>query len=132
MTQEKITGYYKLLALVTLIVSIVVPIFLIEETIAEKVGIGLILNLQFHFAYHFLSRVPLEMYRYVEKERSELKMLTLRMFRFFSWMVIILSIFGFIGLLNIAFKEPRVLVGVMTLSAIFLGGYSSVVKFSEN
>lgn len=79
-----------------------------------------------------MSRVPLEMYRYIEKQKPESKALVLKMFRLFSWATVIFSAIGLVGLTSIALKDPKVLVGVMTLIAVFLGGYSSVVKLSEN
>ena len=132
MTQEKIAGCYKLLSLVTVIVSIAGPIILIEGTIAEKVWIGLLVNLQFHLAFQFLSRVPFGMYQYVGRENSRIKPLVQGLLRLFSWMVMILSIIGFVGFLNTAVDDHPKLLATMTFAAVFLGGYSSRIKFSEN
>lgn len=132
MTQLKISNIYNVFSVVTLAISAVLAIFFIEKSIGLRVGIGVMFNLQFHFAYLFLSRVPLEMYRQIEKQRPESKTLALKMFRLFCWATVIFSGVGFVGLLSIALRDPKVLVGVMTLIAVFLGGYSSVLKLSEN
>src|SRR5688572_13804326 len=114
MTQSKISNIYKVFSLVTLAISAVLAIFFIEESIGLRVGIGIMFNLQFHFAYLFLSRVPLEMYRHVEKQKPESKTLALKMFRLFSWATVILSAIGFVVLFSIALRDSKVLVGVMT------------------
>jgi hypothetical protein len=132
MKESKISKIYKVFSLVTLAISAVLAIFFIQESIGLRIGIGIMFNVQFHFAYLFLSIVPLEMYRHVEKQKPESKTLVLKMFILFSWATVILSAIGFVGLLSIALRDPKVLVGVMTMIAVFLGGYSSVVKLSEN
>lgn len=132
MTQSKISTIYKAFSLVTLAISAILAIFFIKESIGLRVGIGIMFNIQFHLAYLFLSRVPLEMYRQVEKQKPESKMLALKMFRLFSWAAMIVSAIGFVGLLSIGLRDPKVLVGLMTLIPVFLGGYSSLVKLSEN
>jgi hypothetical protein len=132
MTRSKISNIYKAFSLVTLAISAFLTIFYIEESIGVRVGIGIMFNLQFHFAYLFLSRAPFEMYRHVEKQKPESKKSALKMFRLFSWAAMIMSAIMLVIILSIAVSDPKALVGVMTLIAIFLGGYSSLVKFSAD
>ena len=47
-------------------------------------------------------------------------------------MVMILSIIGFAGFLKVALNDYQKLLATMTFTAIFLGGYSSKTKFSED
>ena len=58
---------------VTFIVSIVGPLVLIEGTLVEKFWMALLVNLQFHFAFQFLSRLPYGIYKCIERENSETK-----------------------------------------------------------
>ncbi len=132
MTIKTILKYYKGLSVATLILSIVGPIILIEGTIGEKIWVGVLVNLQFHLAFQFLSRVPFGMYQYVENGNLRIKGLTRKFLIFFSWMVMILAIVGFVGFLKAARNDHPKLLATMTFTAIFLGGYSSKVKFSED
>jgi len=132
MTIETILKYYKGLSLVTLILSIVGPVILIEGTIGEKIWIGVLVNLQFHLAFQFLSRVPFGMYQYVEKGNPTISGLARKFLTIFSWMVMIMVIIGFVGFLSTAFNDYPKLLATMTFSAVFLGGLSSKIKFSEN
>lgn len=67
MTAETISKYYKWLSLVTLALSIVGPMTLMEGTIGEKLWIGLLLNGQFHLAFQFISKVPFRTYQRMEE-----------------------------------------------------------------
>jgi hypothetical protein len=130
MTNELISKYYKWLSLVTLTVSIVGPLTLIEGTIGEKIWIGLLVNLQFHLAFQFLSKVPFGMYQFVGQRNPETNKLAQKLLILFSWMIMILAVVGFIGFLNVALRDYSKLLAAMTFSAIFLGGLSSKMKFS--
>jgi hypothetical protein len=130
MTVETIQKYYKWLSVLTLIISIVGPIILIEGTIGERIWIGVLVNLQFHLAFQFLSRVPFGMYQYVEKGNPGIKGLARKFLIFFSWMVMILAIIAFAGFMKAALNDYPKLLATMTFTAIFLGGYSSKTKFS--
>ncbi|MBI3232084.1 MAG: hypothetical protein HYZ51_03335 [Candidatus Doudnabacteria bacterium] len=132
LTQSTISNIYKVLSIVTLAISAVLSIFFIEESIGLRIGIGIMFNVQFHLVYLLLSRAPLEMYRQVEKQKPELKTLARKVFRIFSWAAVIFSVIGFMALLGMALQDPKVLVGAMMLIAVFLGGYSSVLKLREN
>ena len=132
MTIETIQKYYKWLSVMTLILSIVGPMILIEGTIGERIWIGVLVNLQFHLAFQFLSRVPFGMYQYVEKGNPEIKELARKFLILVSWMVMILAIIGFAGFLKAALNDYPKLLATMTFTAIFLGGYSSKRKFSED
>ena len=132
MANETISKYYKWLSVVTLIVSILGPWTIIEGSIGEKFWIGLLVNLQFHLTFQFLSRVPFAMYQFVGKENPGIKSLAQRALRFFSWMVMILAVIGFVGFLNVALNDYPKFLATMTFTAIFLGGYSSKIKLSEN
>lgn len=132
MATETISKYYKWLSVLTLVVSILGPLIIIEGTVGEKFWIGLLVNLQFHFAFQFLSRVPFGMYQFVGKENPGIKSLVQRALRLFSWMVMILAVIGLVGFLNVALNDYPKLLATMTFTAIFLGGYSSKIKLSEN
>jgi len=132
MKSETIQKYYKWLSVVTLILSIFGGLILIEGTIGERIWIGVLVNLQFHLAFQFLSRVPFGMYQYVEKGNPGIKELARKFLIFFSWMVMILSVVGFAGFLKVALNDYPKLLASMTFTAIFLGGYSSKTKFSED
>lgn len=132
MTNKTISKYYKWLSVVTLVVGIVGPILLIEETVGERIWIGVLINLQFHLAFQFLSRVPFGMYQYVENGNPAIKGLAKKFLIAFSWMVMILAIIGFVGFLNVALNDYPKLLATMTFTAVFLGGFSSKIKFSED
>lgn len=129
---ETIQKYYKWLSGVTLILSIVGPLILIEGTIRERVLIGVLVNLQFHLAFQFLSRVPFGIYQYVEKGNPGIKELARTFLILFSWMVMILSIIGFAGFLKVALNDYPKLLATMTFTAMFLGGYSSKIKVNQD
>lgn len=132
MTNKRISTYYKSLSVVTLIVGIVGPMTLIEGTTNEKIWGGVLLNLQFHFAFQFLSRVPFGMYQTIGKENPETKRLAQMILGLFSWIMMGLSVIGFIRFLGAAINDYPKLLTTMTFSAIFLGGYSSGIKFIKN
>lgn len=132
MTIETISKYYKWLSVVTLILSVAGPLILIEGTIGEKIWAGVLMNLQFHLTFQFLSRVPFGMYQYVEKGNPAIKGLARKFLTAFSWMVMILAIIGFVGFLKVVLNDYPKLLASMTFTAIFLGGYSSKIKLSEN
>ncbi len=134
MTIVKISTYYKWLSLLTLIVSIVWSITLVEGTVTEKFGNGLLVNLQFHLAFQFLSRVPLGIYQRIERENSKIKTLSLKILKIFSLFIIILSVIGLVSLLSSAMTDRKYeeLIVTMTFIAMFLGGYSSNLKLVEN
>jgi hypothetical protein len=132
MTLETVQKYYKLLSVTTFLLSIVGPIILVDGTIGEKIWIGVLVNLQFHLAFQFLSRVPFGMYQYIEKGNPGIKGLTRKFLILFSWMVMILAIIGFVGFLKAALNDYQKFLATMTFTAIFLGGYSSKMKFSED
>lgn len=132
MTIETVQKYYKLLSVVTLILSIVGPIILVEGTIGEKIWIGVLVNLQFHLAFQFLSRVPFAMYQYVERGNPGIQGLTRKFLILSSWMLMIFAIIGLVGFLKAALNDYQKFLAIMTFTAIFLGGYSSKMKFSED
>jgi len=130
MTIETISKYYKWLSGVTLILSIVGPIFLIDGPMGEKIWIGVLVNLQFHLAFQFLSRVPFGMFQYIESGNPGIKELAQKFLRLFSWIVIVLAVVGFLGFLNVAIRDYAKLLAMMVFPAMFLGGYSSKIKLS--
>lgn len=131
MTIETISKCYKRLSVVTLFLSILAPLFLIEGVASEKIGILILINLQFHLPFQFLSRVPFGMYEYLEKESPRIKDLARKLLTLFSWMVMIMAIIGFLGFLKDALNDYPRFIGAMMFPAIFLGGYSSKMKLSE-
>lgn len=98
----------------------------------EKIWIGVLVNLQFHLAFQFLSRAPFGMYQYIKKGNPAISGLARKFLTIFSWMVMIMAIIGFIGFLSIAINDYPRLLATMTFPAVFLGGYSSKIKFSED
>jgi hypothetical protein len=133
MTSVSISYYYKWSSLVTFIVSIMGPLVLIEGTLVEKFWMALLVNLQFHFAFQFLSRLPYGIYKRIERENPGTKIPAYKILNIFSWIMMILSIMGFVGFLNsvIAHHHYEQLMVTMTFIAIFLGGYSSYLKLKE-
>ncbi len=127
-----ISKYNRWLATATVIVSILGPLTLTEKTIGEKIWIGLLINLQFHLAFQFLSKVPFGIYQLVKQHNPLMIVPAKKILILFSWVMIIFSLVGFIGFLNIALRDYSKLMIGMTFTAIFLGGYSSKVKFSED
>lgn len=134
MTNETISKYYKWLSLVTLIVSVVGPLTLSEGTVGEKLWIGLLVNMQFHLAFQFLSRVPYGMYRYVGQESPQMKTIAHKMLNVFSWIIMIFSIIGFVGFISslVTDRQYDKLIVTMTFIAIFLGGYSFNLKLRKD
>lgn len=131
MTEEIISKYYRWLSVVTFIVSIVGPMTLIQAAVGEKILIGLLVNLQFHLAFQFLSRAPFGIYQYIENKNSKIKTVARTAFLFFCWMVMILSVVGFVGFINAALNDYSRFLFTMTFAAIFLGVYSSKTKLHK-
>lgn len=135
MTNRTITNYYKWLSLVTLIVSVVGMITLVEGTVTEKFGIGLLVNFQFHLAFQFLSKVPFGIYKLVvENDSPRKRALVHKVLKFSSLFIMIAPLVPFVGMLNSVIKnhEYDQLIVTMTFIAIFLGGYSLNLKLREN
>jgi hypothetical protein len=68
----------------------------------------------------------------VEKGNPAIKALARKFLTVFCWMVMILAIIGLVGFLKTALNDYPKLLAIMTFTAVFLGGYSSKVKFSED
>jgi hypothetical protein len=126
MTNKTITTYYKWFSLLTLIVSIVGTITLVEGTAIEKLGIGVLINFQFHLAFQFLSRVPFSMYALVEKDNTWRRKLLPKVLKFISVFIMFGAAFAFINMLTsvIASHDYSQLIVTMTFLAMFLGGLS--------
>ncbi|MFN9862749.1 MAG: hypothetical protein ACK55U_04995, partial [Bacteroidota bacterium] len=72
------------------------------------------------------------MYQYIEKENPAISVLARKFLTIFSWVVMIIAIIGFIGFLNTALNDYPKLLATMIFPAVFLGGYSSKIKFSQD
>jgi len=133
MTDKTITTYYKWLSLVTLAVSIVGTITLVEGTNLEKLGIGILINLQFHLAFQFLSRVPFGMYVLVENDNTWKRRLVPKILKFFSVFIMFGAVISFFGMLKsvIETQDYSQLIVTMTFLAMFLGGLSLNLKLRQ-
>lgn len=129
MTLESISIYYKWLSFVTLALSGILPMVLIEGSIGEKLWIGLLMNGQFHLAYQSLSRLPFRMYQQIEPFSPQ-KAVARKMFQFMSLFMMIGPIFLLINLVRSAISDHKYeqLLVIMTFIAIFLGAYSLNLK----
>jgi hypothetical protein len=121
MTDKTITTYYKWLSIMTLLVSIVGTIMLIEGTKLEKLGIGVLVNLQFHMAFQFLSRVPFGMYSLVENDNKRKRAIGQKILKFFSVFIMIGAVIAFLGMLKsvIVSQDYSQLIVTMTFLAMF-------------
>jgi hypothetical protein len=133
MTDRIITTYYKWLSLLTLTVSIVGTITLVEGTALEKLGIGVLINLQFHMAFQFLSRVPFGMYTLIADDNTWKRRLVPKILKFFSAFIMFGSVTAFIGMLKsvIVNHQYSQLIVTMTFLAMFLGGLSLNLKLRQ-
>jgi len=133
MTDKAITTYYKWLSLVTLIVSIIGTITLVDGTTIEKLGIGLLINLQFHLAFQFLSRVPFAMYGLVVNDNTWKRRFIPKILKFFSVFIMFAAVIAFIGMLKsvIVNHQYSQLIVTMTFLAMFLGGLSLNLKLRK-
>ena len=133
MTDKTVTTYYKWLSLLTLIVSIVGTMTLVEGSGIEKLGIGVLINLQFHLVYQFLSRVPFSMYALVENDKSWRRRLLPKMLKFISVFIMFGAVFAFINMLTsvMTSHDYSQLIVTMTFFGMFLGGLSLNLKLRQ-
>lgn len=133
MTNRTVTTYYKYLSLVTLLVSVVGSITLVDGTTIEKLGIGTLLNLQFHLAFQSISRLPMGFYTLLEDDKTWRRRLLPKALKFISIFFMVASVFAFIGMLNSvkASHDYSQLMVTMTFLAMFLGGLSLKLKVRE-
>lgn len=133
MTVRTITIYYKWLSLVTLTVSIIGTITLVEGTALEKLGLGVLINLQFHLVFQFLSRVPFGMYALVENDDTWKRRLVPKILKVFSVFIMFCAAIAFIGMLKsvIVNHQYSQLIVTMTFLAMFLGGLSLNLKLRQ-
>ncbi|MCD9014400.1 hypothetical protein [Parachryseolinea silvisoli] len=132
MTVETIQKYYKWLSVLTLILSIVGSTILIEGAIGKRIWIGVLINFQFHLAFQSVSRVPFFMYQHVGRDNPRIKALARKFLIFSSWMMMVFAIIAFAGVMKDALNDDPKLLVMMTFAAIFLGGYSSKKRLSED
>ena len=100
MTDKTIKTYYKWLSLLTLTVSIVGTITLVSGTAIEKLGIGALINLQFHMVFQFLSKIPFGMYTVVENDNTWKRRLVPKVLKVFSVFTMFGAVVAFIGMLK--------------------------------
>jgi len=133
MTHRTITTYYKWLSLVTLVVSIVGTVTLVEGTAIQKLRIGLLINFQFHLAFQFLSRAPFGMYTFLENDTTWKKRLVPKILKVFSVFIMLGAVIAFIGVLKSAIVSHQYsqLIVTMTFLAMFLGGLSLNLKLRQ-
>jgi hypothetical protein len=133
MTDRTITTYYKWLSLLTLTGSIFGTIALVDGTALEKLGIGVLINLQFHLVFQFLSRVPFAMYTLVENDHTWKRRFVPKILKFFSVFIMFGAVIAFIGMLKsvIVNHQYSQLIVTMTFLAMFLGGLSLNLKLRQ-
>jgi hypothetical protein len=133
MTDKRITTYYNWLSLVTLIVSIIGTIMLVDGTAIEKVGIGLLINLQFHISFQFLSRVPFAMYALIQKDNTWKRWLVPKILKVCSVFIMFGAVIAFIVMLKSVIMNHQYsqLIVTMTFLGIFLGGLSLNLKLRQ-
>jgi hypothetical protein len=87
-------------------------------------------NIVFHILYQFVSRMPLGIYQFIQKDNSQIKGIALKMMKVFSVVTIVLAIIGLMGFLNSIISEERYerLILITIFGALFLGGYNSKLK----
>lgn len=106
--------------------GIVVPYFLIEGTMWDKVGWGVKLNAEFHLSYLFISWLPLFAHRRISRRGPYAANHARQVLMIFSWLVMILSVFALVDFLNDTLKGQHYLGLAFSLThvAVFLGAYS--------
>lgn len=128
-----ISKYYKSLSLVTLTFSVIGPMILTEESFGEKLWIGLLMNGQFHLAYHALNSLAFGMFKKSQSQYNNHKVLARKIFIGISLFMMIAPIIPLIELVKSSIsdhKYERLLV-TMTFLGIFLGAYSLNLKVRE-
>jgi L-asparagine transporter-like permease len=133
MTELRIIKYYKQLSIFTLAASLTLFFIPSEQEIFENILQAIMLNVMFHIAFQFLSRIPIGMYESMERDNSKLKGLTLKIMKFLSIFFIVMSIFGSISFLISMISKERYehLIILPVFGVLFLGGYHSKLKLSE-
>lgn len=129
MTAGSISTYYKWLSLATLALSVLGPMTLTDGTISEKLWIGLLMNGQFHLAYHSLSSLAFGMYQQIQP-LSRQRAAARKIFIGISLFMMIGPIPMLIELVRFAINEHKYdqLLVTMTFLAIFLGACSLNLK----
>jgi hypothetical protein len=133
MTDKTITTYYKWLSLATLIVSVIGSMTLVDGTVIKKLGIGLLINLQFHLAFQFLSRVPFAMYTLLENDKTWKRRLVPKILKVFSFFIMFGAVIALVGMLKSVILNHQYdqLIVTMTFLAMFLGGLSLNFKLRQ-
>jgi len=129
MTAGSISKYYKWLSLATLALSVLGPMSLTDGSIGEKLWIGLLMNGQFHLAYHSLSSLAFGVYEQIQPLSGQ-KSLARKMFIGISLFMMIGPIVPLIELVRSAIRDheyERFMV-TMTFFGIFLGACSLNLK----
>ncbi len=133
MTASSISTYYKWASLLTLALSVVGPMKLVDGSIGERLWVGLLMNGQFHLAYHATSSVAFGMYRQIPP-LSPHKALALKFFISFSFFWMIGPIVPLIQLVRSAISDHKYeqLMVIMIFFALFLGACSLNLKVKES
>ena len=92
------------------------------------------MNLQFHLAYQFLSRVQFAIYDHIETENSGIKTPAKKIFRIFSWIIMIMSAIGSCRIYDVHYftSSIRTIDCINDFIAVFLGGYSFNLKLRKD
>ena len=132
MTAGSISTYYKWLSLATVALSVVGPMTLTEGSISEKLWIGLLMNGQFHLAYHSLSSLTFGIYQQIQPLSSQ-KALARKIFIGISLFMMIGPVVPLIELVKSSISDHKCerLMVIMTFLAIFLGACSLNLKVKE-
>jgi hypothetical protein len=106
---------------------------LVDGTVIKKLGIGLLINLQFHLAFQFLSRVPFAMYTLLENDKTWKRRLVPKILKVFSFFIMFGAVIALVGMLKSVILNHQYdqLIVTMTFLAMFLGGLSLNFKLRQ-
>lgn len=126
---RQISAWYKWISLITLAFSIGGPLVLVEGPTSDTIWIGILMNLQFHLAYQFLSNAPLLMYQSMDQQNFKFRLVLEKMLKAFSWAAMAIAPVGLAGVIADAIHDQPKFLATAVFPGVFLGGYASVAKF---
>ena len=132
MTELDIKKYYKVLTVITLVISIFY-ILISDEQSTEKYWAALGLNIAFHIVYFFVSRAPVGQFELLEKSNLQIRSISLKILKGISVFLVIASVIATCSILVRTFttQQYETLPGVMIFGALFLGGFLSKLKLDQ-
>ena len=125
MPESQIKQYYKVAAIITLLVSISF-VFLSNMNFIERLWAAFLVNFGYHGFFYFISQVPLLQLNYVKKSQPKLHKIWREVLKTFAMILMVTAvIISIVTLIGVVYEqESESLLALCILVSIFLAGYS--------